>query len=130
MPERPLTSWERDVVSALLSVEPDGASSAVPALGAAVPHLVVTEICGCGCPSFTVRDSRRPRGATNGVEHFSDARTLDGRVSAILLVHDEAPYAVDVMLPPGIAPSPAALSGTAPRARERRPLRQDLGGRP
>lgn len=106
--ERPLTSWEREVLSALVSIDGPGHGPDSAALRESIPHLVVTGECECGCPSFFVRDSRRDEGRSDtGSFHLSNAATPDGRIGMFLLVRDDRPWSVDVMLPPDIAPSSA-----------------------
>jgi hypothetical protein len=111
VPPRPLTTWERSIVTTLVSIDgpPDGPDPA--ALRESVPHLVVTGMCGCGCPSFFVRDARRgvqpPEG---GSFHYSNATTPDRRIGLFLLVEGERPWSVDVMLPPD-------MDGSSPDAR-------------
>jgi hypothetical protein len=124
--ERPLTEWEHGVLSALLSIDdptplgPDGR-----VLRESLPHLAVTGGCGCGCPSFNLRDVRQPsKQESDGQYHYSDAGTRDGRVFMFLLVENDRPSSVDVMLPPGIdgdspdaRPDPASLVVSSPYER-------------
>ena len=58
---RPLSEWERAVLSILASIEQDGGDVVRESL----PHLVVT--CGCEyrCASFNVRDMRFPLNRMN-----------------------------------------------------------------
>ena len=107
--ERPLTTWERDVVTVLAGVDsPPGGPDPV-ALRESIPHLVVYGGCECGCPSIFVRDTRAAR-SDEGCFHYSNAVTPDGRIGLYLLVKEDAPYSVDVMLPPD-------LDGSEPEAR-------------
>lgn len=117
-----MTDWERNVLAALLSIDgpPDGPDGRL--LRDALPHLVVTEECGCGCPSFFVRDARQPLDQdSDGQFHYSNGLTPDGSVDLFLLVRNDRPWSVDVMLPPdmdGASPSarpdPASLVVTSP----------------
>lgn len=103
--ERLLTPWERDVLAALLSIEgPPGGPDAA-SMRESVPHLVVTEECECGCPSFFVRDPRQETTRDGGSFHFSNGVSRDGQVGLFLLVRNDRPWSVDVTLPPGMAPS-------------------------
>lgn len=106
-----MTDWERGVVAALVSIDgpPDGPDGRL--LRDALPHLVVTEECRCGCPSFFVRDARQPLAQeSDGQFHYSDAVTPDHSVGLFLLVRNDRPWSVDVMLPPD-------MDGASPRAR-------------
>lgn len=80
------------------------------ALRESIPHLVVTGGCECGCPSFFLRDARQDEDGTIGCFHYANAVTRDGRVGLHLLVKEDTPWSVDVMLPPD-------LSGSEPEAR-------------
>ncbi|MGZ6772776.1 MAG: hypothetical protein ACXVGA_09635 [Mycobacteriaceae bacterium] len=117
-----MTTWERGVVEALVSIDgpadgPDGA-----ALRETLPHLVVTGECDCGCPSFFVRDARQAADSqSDGAYHCSNAVTSDGGVGLLLLLQNDRPWSVDVMLPPDMEPSspdarpdPATLVVTDP----------------
>lgn len=120
--KRPLSTWERDVVTALVSIDGPEGSPTSRMLRESVPHLVVTAVCDCGCPSFFVEDGRRaPPDRETGTFHFSNATTPDGRVGLFLLVKDDRPWSIDVMLPPDIKPSssearpdPRSFSVTSP----------------
>jgi hypothetical protein len=90
--ERPLADWELGVVIALVRV--GGLGSGV--VRESVPYLVWTGGCGCGCPSFNVRDGRFPR-QPHVLERFSSGHTPDGSVGFDLyLWPDGRPLSVDV----------------------------------
>lgn len=118
-----MTEWERSVVAALVSIDgpPDGPDGEV--LRESLPHLVVAEECGCGCPSFFLRDARQASSGehSDGQYHYSNAATADGSVGLFLLVRNQRPWSVDVMLPPDMhgsspeaRPDPAILVVTIP----------------
>ena len=90
--ERPLTDWELGVVTALVGISGPGTD----VVRESVPYLVWTGGCGCGCPSFTVRDGRFPR-QPHVLEHFSTGRTPDRSVGFdLFLGPDGRPLSVDV----------------------------------
>jgi hypothetical protein len=99
------------VVTALVSVDGPTDGPDPIKLRESVPHLVVTGECGCGCPSFFLSDSRVHADASEASSfHYSNATTRDGRIGLFLLVRNDRPSSVDVMLPPDI-------EGDAPEAR-------------
>lgn len=90
--ERPLTSWERLVITRLAAVEHTDAAVVQESL----PHLVVTGGCGCGCPSFDVRDRRFPQ-QPHQLGHFSNGWTPDRLFGfAFYTGPDGRPISVDV----------------------------------
>lgn len=90
--ERPLTDWERQVLSRLASVVDPNTVVVLDSL----PHLVVTGECGCGCPSFDVRDTRYPE-QPHKLAHHANGWTPDRTFGfALWLGPDDRPKSVDV----------------------------------
>lgn len=86
--ERPLTTWERELLELLTSPDSTGR------LAEAVAHLVVTGECDC-CRSFDLRDTRshRPDGWPS---RCSEAATPDRRWRFVLWTDDDGrPSAVE-----------------------------------
>ncbi len=79
--ERALTEWEAAVVTRLASLDAVGAD----VVRESVPHLVVTGGCGCGCPSFDLRDVRYPR-QPHHLSHFADGWTPDRQIGFVLFL--------------------------------------------
>ena len=80
-----------------------------------MPHLVVTAVCDCGCPSFNVRDSRFPK-VPHELEHFANGVTPDWEGGFVLwLGPDRRPIAVDAVFHDGgkTPPDPATVTATA-----------------
>jgi hypothetical protein len=89
--ERPLDDWERRVMARLASVVPGKAL-----VKDSLPHLVVTGECGCGCPSFNVRDERFPK-QPHHLDHISNGWTEDKAFGfAFYVGPDDRPISVDV----------------------------------
>lgn len=101
--ERPLRSWERELVEALAS--PDGTGQ----LTEAIAHLVVTGSCDC-CHSFDLRDTRRTE-AAGWPTRYAEGTTPDLRWRFILWTDDEGqPFAVEEATgTSGPVPRPQAL---------------------
>ena len=96
-------------MTALVSIDGPTGGPDVSELRASLPYLLVTGDCECGCPSLFLRDRRQRRDPTgDGCFHFSNAVTPDGAIGVFLLLKDDRPWSLDVMLPPGIDPSSAA----------------------
>ncbi len=90
--ERPLNEWERGVITRLASVEHPAAALVQESL----PHLVVTDVCGCGCPSFNVRDHRFAQ-QPDELEHHSNGWTPDKAFGfALWTGPDGRPISVDL----------------------------------
>jgi len=104
--ERPLTKWEYGIVTALVGVGGPGSQ----VVRESVPYLVWTGNCGCGCPSFKVRDRRFPQ-QPHVLEHFSSGCTPDRSVGFDLyLGPDGRPLCVDVETDGGdVRPRPDTL---------------------
>jgi len=104
--ERPLTKWEYGIVTALVGVGGPGSQ----VVRESVPYLVWTGGCGCGCPSFKVRDRRFPQ-QPHVLERFSTGRTPDGSVGLdFYLGPDGRPLCVDVETDgKGLRPAPDTL---------------------
>lgn len=108
--ERPLTTWEHDVLVALAAIE--RAESEV--VRESIPHLVVTGGCECGCASFNVRDTRFPA-QPHHLGHFSNGVAGDGGVGFVLWTGpDDRPISIDVENQPVVLPDPATIVSTAP----------------
>lgn len=120
--DRALSSWESGVVAALTSVDSPSNGPDVHTLRESLPYLVVTSMCGCGCPSFSMRDSRiDDKNHVAGSFHYSNAVSQDGGIGMFLLVANDRPESVDVRLPPGVQtldpselPEPSRLIVTSP----------------
>lgn len=94
--ERPLTDWERRLVERPASAPGQEASVVRESL----PHLVVTGGCGCGCPSFNVRDIRFPE-QPHHLGHYANGWTADSSFGFMLWTGpDGRPISVDVETPP------------------------------
>jgi len=108
--ERPLTTWEHEVLVALTAVQ----SNESDLVRESVPHLVVTGGCGCGCASFNVRDTRYPA-QPHHLSHFASGVADDGQVGFVLwLGPDGRPISVDVENEPGVLPDPATIVASLP----------------
>jgi hypothetical protein len=89
--ERPLNDWERRLIERLASVDAWDPELVRESL----PHLVVTGECGCGCPSFNVRDRRFPP-QEHELGHYSNGWTEDSAFGFSLWVGpDDRPISVD-----------------------------------
>ena len=104
--ERPLTDWERSVLTTLASVSGEGAE----VIREALPHLVVTGGCECGCASFNLHDARCPE-QPHELSHFSNGWT-EGWSFVLWLGPDGKPKAVDAEPKNGDAPEPDPLTIT------------------
>jgi len=80
------------VVNALVSIGGPSDGPDPLTMREAVPPLVVGDECGCGCPSFFMRDSRQAE-SEGGSFHYSNAVTPDGRIGLALFVKDDDPGA-------------------------------------
>jgi len=110
--DRPLTIREAQVLVALAGLDAPGSAVAREA----VPFLVVTGTCGCGCASFFVRNSRQPI-QTQEMSHFSNGVTASPLVGFVLwLGPDGRPMSVDVDNESGELPDPASMVVTSPYA--------------
>ena len=90
--ERPLNEWQRGVLSRLASVEQPAAALVQESL----PHVAVTEVCGCACPSFNVRDLRFPQ-QPHELEHHANGLTTDENFGfALWTGPDGRPVSVDL----------------------------------
>lgn len=106
--DRPLSTWEHDVVVALASIDSAGAEL----VRESVPHLVVTGGCGCGCASFDVRDIRHPA-QPHRLEQFANG--IAGDVGFVLwLGPDGRPMSVDVENQSGELPDPGTIVASSP----------------
>lgn len=107
---RPLSTWEHDVLVALAAVE----SAETDAVRESIPHLVVTGGCACGCASFNVMDRRHPA-QPHHLQHFANGVAADGQVGFVLwLGPDGRPISVDVENEPGVLPDLTTIIATAP----------------
>jgi hypothetical protein len=103
--ERPLSEWELLVVKAMLDV----GGPRDETVRDSVPYLVRTGGCGCGCPSFNVRDRRFPP-QPHVLERFSTGGTPDGSMSLdFYLGPDGRPLCVDVETDGKDLPAPDTL---------------------
>jgi hypothetical protein len=103
--ERPLSEWELLVVAAMVDVGGPGAET----IRESVPYLVRTGGCGCGCPSFNVRDGRFPP-QPHEMERFSTGHTSDGSASLdFYLGPDGRPLCVDIETDGKDLPAPDTL---------------------
>ena len=112
--ERELSVWERQMVEALAAVEAPGGD----VVRESIPHLVVTGVCECGCPSFNVRDRRHPV-PRHQLGHFSNGLTPDWEGGFVLWTGpDGRPIAVDAVLHDGgpTPPDPSRVVATQPSA--------------
>lgn len=113
--ERPMTAWERALVERLGSVQGDGQELVTDS----IPHLVVTGMCGCGCPSFNVRDNRFPP-QPHELGHFANGWSAERTFGFMLWVGpDGRPISVDVEVPPEWSandslPDPAEVEVASP----------------
>jgi hypothetical protein len=108
--ERELTKWEQGVVAVLAGLERDGGERVREAL----PYLIVTGGCDCGCASFNVRD-RRYSAQPHHLNHFSNGVVSDPPVGFMLwLGPDGRPISVDVDSQPGDLPDPSQIEVSAP----------------
>lgn len=109
--ERPLTDWERGIVAVLADVGGPGSD----VVRESVPHLLRTGGCGCGCPSFNVRDSRFPR-QPHVLGIFANGGVPDQSVGFVLYVGgDGRPLGVDVESDgEDVRPSPATVIAERP----------------
>lgn len=111
MDERDLTDGERALLLHLTSVDwPDA-----PRLHESVAHLKVTDTCGCGCASVSLRDARYPA-QKHELEHWCNAVSADGEGAVMLWLGSEGRIAsLDVERPEGGGlPDPATLVVTRP----------------
>ena len=100
--ERPLSTWERELLEVLTSPDPTGL------LAEAIPHLVVSGGCDC-CRSFDLRDTRAHR-RDAWPSRCSEAATPDRRWRFVLWTDDDGrPYAVE---------EATEAAGAAPSAQE------------